>query len=134
MSSKNSTIYNVPDGYFEGLKARLERIPAEHPEVGGSRTILWTRIRPYAAVAACLAVLLAVGSIFLDRNTAQSEAGEYIYEQVMYSDLIPDTDPYLILGAPSNVDESYEVSDDDIIDYLISSGTSAELIAYAGNQ
>ncbi len=102
--------------------------------MGGSRTILWTRIRPYAAVAACLAVLLAVGSIFLDRNTAQSAAGENIYEQVMYSDLIPDTDPYLILGAPSNVDESYEVSDDDIIDYLISSGTSAELIAYAGNQ
>ena len=118
MSSKNSTIYNVPDGYFEGLKARLERIPAAHPEAGGSRTILWTRIR----------------SIFLDRNTARSEAREYIYEQVMYSDLIPETDPYLILGAPSNVDESYEVSDDDIIDYLISSGTSAELIAYAGNQ
>ena len=131
MSSKNSNIYNVPDGYFEGLKARLERIPAEHPVKRDSRTILWTRIRPYAAVAACLALFLAVGSILMDRNTVQS-SGDSIYEQVMYSDLIPDTDPYLILGAPSNVDESYEVSDDDIIDYLISSGTSAELIAYAG--
>ena len=131
MSSKNSNIYNVPDGYFEGLKARLERIPAEHPVKRDSRMILWTRIRPYAAVAACLALFLAVGSILMDRNTVQS-SGDSIYEQVMYSDLIPDTDPYLILGAPSNVDESYEVSDDDIIDYLISSGTSAELIAYAG--
>lgn len=134
MSSKMSDMYNVPEGYFEGLKARLERIPAEHPAAPAKRPFTWMRIRPYVALAACLALLLTAGTILLDRKADLSGTSESIYEQMMYSDLIPDTDPDSIFGAPSSPGESYDISDEDIVDYLISSGASAELIALAEDQ
>lgn len=134
MSSKMSDMYNVPEGYFEGLKARLERIPAEHPAAPARRPFTWMRIRPYVALAACLALLLTAGTILLDRKADLSGTSESVYEQMMYSDLIPDTDPDSIFGAPSSPDESYDISDEDIVDYLISSGASAELIALAEDQ
>ncbi len=133
--SKNTSPYSVPEGYFEGLKSRLERIPAEHPLPRERRfPILWTRIRPYVAMAACLALLLAAGAFFLDRKAGlDGTDGISIYEQMMYSDMIPDTDPFLVFGAPSDEEDSFEISDEDIMDYLISSGASAELVAYAGD-
>ncbi len=134
MSSKMSDMYNVPEGYFEGLKARLERIPAEHPAAPARRPFTWMRIRPYVALAACLALLLTAGTILLDRKADLSGTSESIYEQMMYSDLIPDTDPDSIFGAPSSPGESYDISDEDIVDYLISSGASVELIALAEDQ
>lgn len=129
-----SDMYNVPEGYFEGLKARLERIPAEHPAAPARRPFTWMRIRPYVALAACLALLLTAGTILLDRKADLSGTSESIYEQMMYSDLIPDTDPDSIFGAPSSPGESYDISDEDIVDYLISSGASVELIALAEDQ
>lgn len=129
-----SDMYNVPEGYFDGLKARLERIPAEHPAAPARRPFTWMRIRPYVALAACLALLLTAGTILLDRKADLSGTSESIYEQMMYSDLIPDTDPDSIFGAPSSPGESYDISDEDIVDYLISSGASAELIALAEDQ
>jgi hypothetical protein len=134
MSSKMSDMYNVPEGYFEGLKVRLERIPAEHPAAPARRPFTWTRIRPYVALAACLALLLTAGTVLMDRKADNDGTTESIYEQMMYSDLIPATDPDSIFGAPSNPGESYEISDEDIVDYLISSGASAELIALAEDQ
>ncbi|MBQ6087728.1 MAG: hypothetical protein IJK96_06695 [Bacteroidales bacterium] len=134
MSSKMSDMYNVPEGYFEGLKARLERIPAEHSAAPAKRPFTWMRIRPYVALAACLALLLTAGTILLDRKADLSGTSESIYEQMMYSDLIPDTDPDSIFGAPSSPGESYDISDEDIVDYLISSGASVELIALAEDQ
>ena len=134
MSSKLRNMYNVPEGYFEGLKARLGAIPASHPSVPVRRHTVWTAIRPFAALAACLALLLTAGAIFLDRNTYNEGTNVNIYEQMMYSDMIPDTDPDLIISPLSEEEESDDLSDEDIIDYLISSGASAELIAYAGDR
>lgn len=113
----------TPEGYFEQLNARLENIPEKKAKVFG----LWA----ITSVAACIVLAFATGWFFTaNRNNGEMlDSISYEYSRYYSSDLIPLTDPYLIQET-----DDEEESDDDIIEYLISGRTSADMIAYVLNE
>lgn len=128
-------IYSVPDGYFESLQTRLMAIPAQQaePEREQTRVIsLWSRVMPYVALAACFALAFFVGSFFLGRSSTPSVG--MTVEDYYYADLIPMTDPYAIYAGAPDTYQVVESSEDDIVEYLISTGASVDYIAYLLNE
>ncbi len=113
-------LHNVPEGYFNDLKARLDGIPAANAGKVGAMQ----RLKPYFALAACFLAILFVGNFVL-RSTADSSSGDF-YNEAAYADLM--TMPESAFHAV--ITERDTLSDEDVINYLISSGTSAELIEY----
>ena len=125
--------FNVPEGYFDQLQKRLEAIPAEHPVVQTPVVSVpfRTKVRPYLALAACMLLAFAVGNFFLGRNHTPADA-DYAYQDYYYmADLIPVTNPYAIYDdAPVDLYAPESSSEDDVVEYLLSSGTSVDYIAY----
>ena len=131
-----NNIYKVPDGYFDSLQKRLEAIPSQHKEVRDPVVAvpLWTKVRPYVALAACMLMAFFVGNFFLGRNSAPVPA-EFGLQDYYMADLIPVTNPYAIYDdAPMDLYTMESSSEDDVVQYLISSGTSVDYIAYLLNQ
>lgn len=131
-----NNIYKVPEGYFDSLQKRLEAIPSQHPEVVKPVVAvpLWTRVRPYVALAACMLMAFVVGNFFLGRSQmpASQEVG---LEDYYMADLIPVTNPYAIYDdSPMELYTPEGSSEDDVLQYLISTGTSVDYIAYLLNQ
>lgn len=125
----------VPEGYFDSLKERLSNIPSEEKsnalaeEVSRERRTFFMRVKPYVAFAASIAIAVVVGTSILKLTVGRdSQKDASVYEILGYSDLIPRTySPYV------ETEPSEEISSEDIVDYLIDSGTSYELIAYETN-
>ena len=118
--------FDVPDGYFNDLQARLDTIPSQ----GRSNPGLVRKVQPYIALAACFLGILIVGNAVLRGTTGETENSGTYYNEIVYADMIPVTQPDAIFQtAPSEQDSS---SDADVIDWLIASGTPTELIEYAG--
>lgn len=111
----------VPEGYFEGLRERLETIPEAGRAVSPAQ-----RLKPYLAIAACFVALLVAGNAVL-RGTAGKDTTGDIYEELGYVSLLQ-ANEYL----NSEPAEQDTITDEDVINYLIDSGTSAELIEYTG--
>ena len=129
-------IYNVPEGYFDKLQKRLEAIPSQHPEAVAPvvHASLWMRVRPYVALAACMLMAFFVGNFFLGRNQVQAPAEIGLSDYYM-ADLVPVTNPYAIYDdAPMDLYVPESSSEDDVLQYLISSGTSVDYIAYLLNE
>ena len=129
-------IYKVPDGYFEGLQKRLEAIPSQQAEVVRPAVTvpLWTRVRPYVALAACMLMAFVIGDFVLGRNSAPAPA-EFGLQDYYMADLVPVTNPYAIYDdAPMDLYTPESSSEEDVVQYLISSGTSVDYIAYLLNQ
>lgn len=116
----------VPEGYFDELKERLDAIPATN---GGCSAGPARILKPCLALAACFMALLVVGNVVL-RSTAGDRVSADDYSEMAYVDLIPamQADEYLNTEVP----EQETISDEDVVNYLIDSGASAELIEYAG--
>ena len=93
----------VPEGYFEGLGERLGRIPSEETVV---EPRAWMKLKPYLALAACFAIAFAIGTAILKTTVSKQS---------------PD------LGME---DEDGSISEEDIINYLIDTGVSAEQIEF----
>lgn len=126
--------YEVPSGYFESLQERLAAIPAQHPleQTAGKvvKITFWQRVSPYVALAACFIMAVVLGNFFLSRQPAVMEdVSLQEYQQYLYSDLMPVTNPYAMFDDSYVEDDS--PSEDDIVNYLISSGVSSDMIAYA---
>lgn len=133
---KMNDIYKVPDGYFDQLQKRLEAIPEQHPEVVKPVVAVpvWTRVRPYVALAACMLMAFVVGNFFLGR-TQMPAPEEFGLQDYYIADLIPVTNPYAIYDdSPMELYTPESSSEDDVLQYLISSGTSVDYIAYLLNQ
>lgn len=111
----------VPEGYFEDLKARLDAIPAAPRALGPVQ-----RMKPYLALAACFLAFLLVGNAVI-RGTAEKSAEVDFYNEFTYAGLLQ-TDEYLSTEAGTQD----TISNDDVVNYLIDSGTPAELIEYTG--
>jgi hypothetical protein len=118
--------YSVPDGYFDRLKGRLNEIAVS--SVDTVPRSLWQRIRPYAALAACFAASFLIGNAILRKTAPKASSSDQFYKELMYSDLIPVTQPYAIFEMED--EEEMETSDEDTINFLIETGVSVELIAY----
>lgn len=113
----------VPEGYFDSLKTRLVSIPSQ----GSSRSGVLLRLKPYLALAACFVVAAVIGHAVL-KSTAGGGESEMDYSDLVYSELMPVTQSdalYIITET-----ERDEVSEEDIINYLIESGVSSEQLAY----
>lgn len=114
----------VPEGYFDDLQARLSAIPSsQHAAVVRP---WYSRLAPYAAMAACMAAMVIAGNFIL-RRTAPSGPAYDEYETMLSSELIPNTDPYAIYH---DSDDVYEVSLEDVAEYLIASGTKVDHISF----
>ena len=109
--------FTVPEGYFESFKTE-----ARKPMV--RKVNFMDRIAPYAAVAAKFVFLVTVGTLFLDNTTSEYEMTEEDY--VLFSDSMMNSLAYE-MGYMSQTAEA-EISEEDIINYLIYTGVTAEQI------
>ena len=131
--NRNSNIYKVPEGYFEQLQSRLETIPAQQ-ERQSEVVSPWGRVRPYLALAACFVMIVFVGNYVLS-SSFKSADDSISFEDICYADLIPVTNPYIIYDdSPYTYAAQETASEDDIVEYLISSGASVDYIAYLLNE
>ena len=94
---KNRIPYRVPEGYFDGLESRLAMIPSERR--WGFRTFA-----PYFAVV--VAALAIFAFVLFGRRDVQQMDDMYVYEQYVFADLIPHTDPFLT-DVSENADDDY---------------------------
>lgn len=125
LNSAGKASFDVPEGYFQKLQARLEAIPS----LKGHAVSPAQRIRPYLALAACFITAVLIGNAVL-RNTATEAASHDYLNEISLADLIPVTQPDEVFMTTDPVQDS--ISAEDVIDYLITSGTSPEMIEYAG--
>ena len=116
---------SVPEGYFSDLRARLNSIPGESAAHSGP----WSRVRPYLALAASFAAIVLIGNAVL-RDTVKSPSSDPFLGEDSYADIISITNPEILYNE-SEFDME-ELSDEDIINYLIESGVRTEHLAYAG--
>lgn len=116
--AQNATLrerpYSVPEGYFEAFKAQAGRPVQE------TRPTLWGRVAPYASLAAVFLSIFAVGSLIFDKDEIEISQEEYIY----FSDGLITT--YKIDASDQYAEA--EIEDEDVIEYLIYSGITAEEI------
>lgn len=120
--------FKVPEGYFSSLEKRLDGIPSSYGSAARSgRSIVWN-----VAAAAAVAVIAAGGFALLRPASSVPEGtdGLSALEIIRMADLVPVTEPYLIYGAQESKEKEEDLSETDITEYLISSGTTLEYIAY----
>lgn len=115
---------SVPEGYFGDLKTRLSSIPA-------GRTPAFGRVAPYLSLAASFLAILAIGALTVGKTADNSS----LYDETdsfIVAELIPSTDPYALFRSES--EDPATISEEDIVNYLIDSGMSIELIDYIQNE
>ena len=107
--------YNVPEGYFADLRGRMYRTE----NLIEPRSI-FNRLVPYMSMAAAF-VLVALSGAILLRNT---DADYMTYEDyIVHSDMLVSS----IYEDDNQIAEaSEEIDVDDIINYLIYTGVTAE--------
>lgn len=132
--NKNSNIYGVPEGYFEQLQSRLVNIPAQQ-EQPVKVVPLFSKVKPYIALAASFVMAFCLGNFILGRSSKPIQ-DEITFEDICYADLIPVTNPYMIYDdSPYAAYGQQETpSEDDILEYLVSTGASVDYIAYLLNE
>ncbi|MBQ6287152.1 MAG: hypothetical protein IJK73_05795 [Bacteroidales bacterium] len=121
--------FTVPEGYFDDLRGRLGSIATPKVTAPG----FFYRAKPYLALAACFVAILIAGTTIL-RNTVANDPTDLTFSEASYAQMAPFAIPedyYQEIGYDLPTEE---LSDEDIIEYLIESGTQVELLAYAGNQ
>ena len=117
MTKKNDI--SVPQGYFQDLEQRLSRIPSR--EV---RPTVLQKVSPWLAFAASLAILASVGG-FIFRQSAQPAPEEYSWEYISYLSRSLDPDGLIEL------EENAQLTEDDIVNYLLADNISVELLTEA---
>lgn len=107
--------FTVPEGYFEKFKAAAYRPKAE-------TVSLWNRLSPYISVAAVFIFIVTAGTFILERSTPQQDMTQEDY--IMFSDNMMNTISYEMDDDTWIADA--EIENEDIINYLIYSGITAE--------
>lgn len=90
----------------------------------GEVNSLWNRVAPYAAMAAVFAFLVSAGTFLLERSVPEYDMTEEDY--VMFAENMMNTIAYE-MEFGSQIAEA-DVSEEDIINYLIYTGVTAEHI------
>ncbi len=111
--------YSVPEGYFEGLKSCVRTGETNLPTETRS---FWSRMAPYASMAAAFAIIATAGTAIL-RNV--TESSDMTYEDyIVHSEI-------MIVNEEETEDVYPEADTQDIVEYLIHSGITAELIEFS---
>lgn len=118
MTKKNDIF--VPEGYFQNLEQKLSRIPQQ--EV---RPSTLQKVSPWIAYAASLVILASVGGFIFRKSAEPVLQEEYSWDYLSYLSRSLDPDGMLEL------EESSELTDEDIVNFLLADNISVELIAEA---
>lgn len=118
MTKKNDIF--VPEGYFQNLEQKLSRIPQQ--EV---RSTTLQKVTPWIAYAASLVILASVGGFIFKKSAEPVLQEEYSWDYLSYLSRSLDPDGMLEL------EESSELTDEDIVNFLLADNVSVELIAEA---
>ena len=102
--------FGTSEGYFQNLKKNLKSIPKEQSDKRISPT--WSRISATAAIA----IIAAAGAILLSNPSSDKEFTEEDY--LVFSD---DLSTDVIYSASTLYAYSEDITEDDIIEYLIDS-------------
>lgn len=111
------TPFIVPEGYFESFKAEASRSMVRKIDFR-------TRIAPYAAMAAVFIFMVTAGTFLLEKSVPEYHMTEEDY--MMFSDNFMTTIAYE-MEYGSQLAEA-DISEEDIINYLIYTGVTAEQI------
>lgn len=106
--------YTVPEGYFEQVKAEISRSTAAEEGVS-----MWRKAVPYISVAATFLIMVSAGTFFLEKTTQQ--------DGMTYEDYLVHSD--MLIEAEYEQDTQIAdaaIADEDIIEYLIYTGVTAE--------
>lgn len=130
--------FTVPEGYFENFAGKMR--PWETS--AGQKGPVARRVFRVCAVASAAAVLAA--GVLLSPELVRDEDSdmEDFYFGFLYSDLVSEADPELLFIPGAGLQEDAEsdsgITEDDIVEYLITSGTSIEetlqLLAAGGSE
>ena len=112
--------YEVPEGYFEAFKGKATA--KSHPSTG-----ILVKIVPYLATAAAFLFLVTAGTFLLERVTPEQEFSQEDY--LVFSDNIVNTIA-MQMEYGDQIAEA-EIDDEDIINYLIDNGITAEEVEYS---
>lgn len=116
--------YSIPEGYFEKMKAEARKCTEPAP----MHISIWTRLAPYAGIAAMFLFLLTLGKLFVGQQDADT-AGTLTEDISTYEDYLVFSDmPDIYLNEPETEEEG--IADEDIIEYLIYIGATIEDIEY----
>ncbi len=100
-----STPFTVPEGYFDNLKVELKMIPKQQTKT--TRVVAWKPFVRIASIAAVIAAIITAGAFLIEKSDAEYE----------FTVLQEDSDYYADL---------HHLTEDDIIEYLISTGVELE--------
>lgn len=107
--------FNVPDGYFEEFKAQVKPYKTVQQN--------WTeKLVPLVSMAATFILLVTAGTFFLQRTIPSEEFTQEDF--LVYSSNVSRIDYYEEMDHIADAG----IADEDIIEYLIYSGVSAEEI------
>ena len=116
--------YSIPEGYFEKMKAEARKCTEPVPV----HISIWTRLAPYAGIAAMFLFILTLGKLFVGQKAADT-AGTLTEDISTYEDYLVFSDiPDIYLNEPETEEEG--IADEDIIEYLIYIGATIEDIEY----
>ena len=116
--------YSIPEGYFEKMKAEARKCTEPAPV----HISIWTRLAPYAGIAAMFLFILTLGKLFVGQKAADT-AGTLTEDISTYEDYLVFSDiPDVYLNEPDT--EAEGIVDEDIIEYLIYIGATIEDIEY----
>ena len=114
------TPYTVPEGYFDSLRKEVSGYA--RPVV--VKVSLWQKLAPLATIAAMFIIMVTAGTFFLRSTSPEDE--------ITQEDYIVFAGEYSTFGIyEEENDEQYAdagVSADDIIEYLIYTGVSEDII------
>ncbi len=113
---------HVPEGYFENLQERLSAIG--QPNLRVEKPGVVRRFIPYAAIAASMLIAVTVGNWILS-HTAGIHTQDNMYENMLVAEVLRTSDPD---GYPMIDETAEDLTEEDIVNYLISSGISLEQI------
>jgi hypothetical protein len=122
--------FKVPDGYFEGLTARLnEKI---HAQSKTTHVKIFTLLKPYMAAAVILIIALIAGTYYYKSNKRR-KATERFYTEV-FQEVERDLHSFseeslfevLLNGIPEKSGVSKALDADDMINYLLNEDLAEE--------
>ena len=113
--------YSVPEGYFDSLKERAAKYAQPTPApVFQFKRVLYTAV----SMAAMFILMVTAGTFLLEKTTPT--------EDMTHEDYIVFSDGYFHLEMyDEDMSEQYadaSITDEDIVEYLIYTGVSEELI------
>lgn len=118
--------YTVPEGYFDNLKKEVSRYPQPHVV----HVSLKHKVIPWISFAAMFAFIAVLGHIFV-RDAAEPDHAmndAFFEDYIMYADYTTELAIYNYANETEEQEQDQDINEEDIIEYLIYTGISPEII------